>query len=224
MRMEPARSTVLCDPIATARGSFAALASQFRGENWKQMEVHRTACVALLTALLLSAGSNAAAQSTDSSRFEVGGQLTLQSQTGGGVRVGWNLTRHLVLESQVDIYPGNTPFNNKLQAVFGVKAGARRSRVGLFGKIRPGIVHRVDLVTPPGSFCAIPEGCRGPDGGNWFALDTGIVLEGYLSGGVIARIDISDMFVPIEERDNAGNLLSSSGHNAQASFGVGIRF
>ena len=181
-------------------------------------------CLCLPGALLVLSASAAAAQESTTPRFEVGGQLTMRRNTAGGARFGWNVTRHVAIESQVDIYPGDTPYDSKLQAVFGVKVGRHGQRYGVFGKLRPGVVNRVDLVTKPGSFCGIPEGCRNPDGGNWFALDAGMVIEAYSSHWFIARLDISDMFVPIRETDKVGNVLFVSSHDPQVSAGIGFRF
>ena len=189
--------------------------------------------IALLATLLIVLASRAAAQETAATpRFEVGGQISLLrlgefvagpdgSQAAGGARFTWNVTNAFALESQFDFYPSRAPFSRKTQAVFGVKAGKRGERFGVFGKLRPGFV---DLhANAANGSCVIPEGCVGLN--DWFALDVGLVVETYRTGGMVIRMDIGNTLVHrIHDTDIVGNAFPFSSHNPQVSVGVGRRF
>jgi hypothetical protein len=174
--------------------------------------------------------------------FEVGGQVTWlrlrefslvlprRTETAVGARFTLNLTRQMAIESQLDVYPGDEffPDRNKLQAVFGVKIGARGRRVGVFGKLRPGLIYVRDPL-----FCLIPEGCGSAPAGtrmgtradSWVALDAGVVVEAYPSHWLVARFDIGDTFVRrFDHTDGSGNVFHYSSHNPQVGVGVGIGF
>jgi hypothetical protein len=162
-------------------------------------------------------------------RFEVGAQvewlqleefsvvLPRRTEMAVGGRFTLNLSDYVAVESQINFYPRDEffPDRSKTQAVFGVKAGIRGRRVGLFGKFRPGLVYvRSPLV------CFIPEGCgsapASTDSRSWFALDVGAVVEMYPSRRWVTRFDVGDTFV---RRDSF-----FSSHNLQLSIGIGIRF
>ena len=162
-------------------------------------------------------------------RFEAGAQvewlqlkefslvLPRRTEMAVGGRFTLNLSDDIAVESQVDVYPRDefVPDRSKTQAVFGVKAGIRGRRAGLFGKFRPGLVY----VRSP-RVCFIPEGCRSAapstHSRSWFVLDMGAVVETYLSHRWMTRIDVGDTFV---RRD-----VHFSSHNLQLTVGMGIRF
>src|SRR6185436_15470119 len=86
-----------------------------------------------------------------SSKVEVGAQfssLTLTApggrrEVGVGGRVTYNLTDNLAVEGEANYFPsgstrGFDPGGNILQGQFGVKAGKRWEKFGLFAKARPG--------------------------------------------------------------------------------------
>jgi len=147
--------------------------------------------------------------------------LGRRTEMAVGGRFTVNLTDHVAVDSQISIYPRDEffPDRSKTQAVFGVKAGIRGRRVGLFGKFRPGLVYvRSPLV------CFIPEGC-GPapastDSRSWLALDMGAVVEMYPSHRWMTRFDVGDTLV---RRGNGSDSYFSS-HNLQLNIGIGIRF
>ena len=171
-------------------------------------------------------------------RFEVGAQvewlqfkefslvLPRRTEMALGGRFTLNLTDHVAVESQIDIYPRDQffPERSKTQGVFGVKAGIRGRRAGLFGKFRPGLVYvRSPLV------CFIPEGCgsasASTDSRSWFALDVGAVIETYPSRRLMTRFDVGDTFVRrFSYTDGSGNDFYFSSHNLQLTIGMGIRF
>jgi hypothetical protein len=143
-----------------------------------------------------------------------------------GGRFTLNLTDYVAVESQFDIYPQDEffPDRSKTQAVFGVKAGVRGRRAGLFGKFRPGLVY---LRSPLD--CLVPEGCgsapASTDSRSWFALDVGAVVETYPFHRLMTRFDVADTLVRrFSHTDGGGNDVYFSSHNLQLTIGMGIRF
>jgi len=99
----------------------------------------------------------------DEKTFEVGGQfslLRLSSSTvtsagnisgqdremvpGFGGRFGYNISKHFALEAEANFFPRNRDLEGgrKIQGLFGVKAGQRFEKAGVF--VKPG---RVSFIT-----------------------------------------------------------------------------
>jgi hypothetical protein len=182
----------------------------------------------------------AQAQELAAPRYEVGAQFTAldlrefslvlgrRSEIAVGGRFTMNLTNLLAVEAQMDFYPTDEffPDRRKIQGLFGVRAGIRNSRVGLFGKARPGFIHVRDRL-----FCLIPEGCIPRTPGDpthssryWFALDAGAVFEVYPSRRWALRIDAGDLFVRRFDGSDASGKRYYSSHNLQMGGGVALRF
>src|SRR5215470_12432890 len=95
----------------------------------------------------------------DAGKFEVGGHFTLLNATtrrgaedalkGFGGRLTYNINDFLAVEGELNYFPEDL-FNDPLvfpnahlvkpdlQGLFGLKAGMRWDKIGVFGKIRPG--------------------------------------------------------------------------------------
>lgn len=212
----------------------------------------------------LVVGVPAAAQ--DVPRYEVGGLITpltlrefgfvldRRNEIGVGGRFTVNLTRAIAADAEVDVYPDDRffPDRRKIQAVVGMKAGVRKNRIGVFGKVRPGFIHATEPVLcmlPEGclaaslarSFdrpvvCVTQEGCMATSPGEptllsryhdstWFALDTGGVVEVYPSSRFLVRFDAGDTFVRFQRgTDGSGRPLYFSSHNLQVGIGAAVRF
>jgi len=97
----------------------------------------------------------AGAQDTEK-RYELGGLITYTflreigtSDVGVGTEsagLGGRLVYHafplLDLETEINVLPGNSATSgNHLQGLFGVKAGKRWKKGGIFVKARPGFIH-----------------------------------------------------------------------------------
>jgi hypothetical protein len=99
-----------------------------------------------VTLMLISAP----VQGQQKDSFEVGAQFTsltpgAKREVGVGGRFGYNVTDHLAIETEVNYFPssstrGFAPGGNILQGQFGLKAGKRWNRFGVFAKARPGFV------------------------------------------------------------------------------------
>jgi hypothetical protein len=152
---------------------------------------------------------------------------------GIGGRFVYGATRHLDLESELIIWPNNSATAGTwIQGLFGVKAGQRFDRFGLFAKVRPGFMH----------FRKDPFGASDPRGRPSFpnrnfahstepSIDIGGVAEFYLRRGLILRFDLGDTVLHYGHRTVVVSQvlppIEAAGfttHNWQGSFGLGFRF
>ncbi|HEY1809750.1 MAG TPA: hypothetical protein VGG42_14380 [Acidobacteriaceae bacterium] len=140
-------------------------------------------------------------------------------------RYTWNLSPSLALEGSLAYLPGyQTSFGadngHELLSLAGVKAGWRRRRFGLYGKIEPGFAS-----FSPGLNVQIyanqPDEYQRRTN---FALDTGGVLELYPSARTILRFDVSQTL--LAEYDQV--LVRTSGfldlHEAHLADHLGLAF
>jgi hypothetical protein len=184
---------------------------------------------------------NAFGQS-DTPRYEVGGQFSSRNigfhdkgyesgrtwSKGIGGRFTFNLNKQIALESEVNFFPENSrssPVGSKTQMLFGIKAGVRKDKFGVFGKLRPGIMRFTNV-----DDC--PTDQRISCGGytkNEFTLDAGGVVEFYPSQKTLIRFDAGTTlirFSPTYRVDITRFLRTPGGINNyfQFSIGAGFRF
>jgi hypothetical protein len=116
-------------------------------------------------------------------------------------RSTWNLAPSLALEGSLAYFPGyQTSFGvdngHELLALAGVKAGWRRRRFGLYGKIEPGLAS-----FSPGLNVQIhPDQPSDYQRRTNFALDTGGVIELYPSDRTLLRFDLSQTLLAEYDR------------------------
>ena len=146
-----------------------------------------------------------------SGKLEFGPQLTttliqrrlsgtgVQTEPGFGGFASYQIFRFLYADGSLMYYPrdslpGFQDGGTLFQGVFGLKGGVRRSRLGLFGKARPGFVRSSNVVqgftqTAPGS--GVPSGAIF---GTYhtFAMDLGGVIEVYATRRQLLRFDLGD--------------------------------
>jgi hypothetical protein len=202
------------------------------------MRSHRQSLFISIFVLLATFCSTVIAQ-TELPRTEIGIQATLpvavgsyEADTGIGGRLTYNLNKHLAVEGALSFFPA-TPDNctshrcryfglgdERLLGVFGVKAGYRYDRFGLFLKARPGFrrlgkfptdgVCRTQTRTPEG-LCV--------NGVTYFAFDTGGVVEFYPTRRLMFRTDVGTAIIRQNDIYNAPlkGLI-------QINVGVGVRF
>ena len=200
---------------------------------------------------------------SDEKKFEVGGQFSAlrvptssvttagaafaitespETNYGFGGRFGYQLSKYFTLEAEGNFFPRDRDLDGgrKVQALFGVKAGKRFEKFGVFAKARPGIIRyeRGDYVFGSGVCLAVfppPLGCFRPVARTNFAFDLGGVIELYPSKRTIIRFDAGDTIVHLPTRNTAafqtnGSFLvvvsspPETKHNLQAGVGVGFRF
>jgi hypothetical protein len=188
---------------------------------------------AVLLILLSSVVTHAQSKSSKEYRFELGAQFSVlhfkdfaerrYGDKGGGARFTFNVSRNIALEAEANLFLTSTTENifrdlqQIKQALFGIKAGKRGEKIGLFGKARPGLIH-YGKVSPP--FCTTIVGtadCSFPTTN--FAFDAGGVVELYPTRRTIVRFDGGDTII---RRSIIGGTKVT--HNFQFSAGFGVRF
>jgi len=219
----------------------------------------------------------AQSRSSDHYKFEVGGHFSLikfgeqtainkvpyclatckiitepfshSTEVGLGARFGYNLNRHLAVEAEINFFPRDRLYEGgrKLEGLFGVKAGKRFRKFGVFAKGRPGFLRlgkgdfRMRPALCPGD---IPEpiGCFDPVAKTSFAFDAGGIVEYYPTKRLVVRFDAGDTILHFGERLavtsvpalNPGVTIpfkigllgapAETTHNLQGNIGVGFRF
>jgi len=213
--------------------------------------------------VFFSLQQQAQAQAEDVPRFEVGAQFSsltirepafsneFRTEPGFGGRVTFNFNSYLAAEAQVDFYPNDNGRGSVFSGgrttngLFGVKAGKRFERFGVFGKARPGFVRfgrtlsglSLDPNTSSSQFpLVLPEYRARTE----FATDIGGVLEFYPTRRLVTRFDIGDTIIRYQDRTlmfptfspgpppTTGVVFntfpSETKHNFQFSAGIGFRF
>lgn len=184
-------------------------------------------------------------------------------EVGFGARFTYNLNKHVALEAEGNFFPGirleeftgftsgGVPAGHIYQGQFGVKAGKRFKKFGLFAKIRPGFVG----FTQASHFTGFkPVTIFNPRFGEvhyedaqfrigpvtYPAADVGGVVEFYPSRRIVTRLDVGDTIIRYGVyRESRGIVCPLSApacpiqlferpaetrHNLQFSAGVGFRF
>ncbi len=184
-------------------------------------------------------------------------------ELGGGARFTYNLTNNIALEAEGNFFPGRPlaefggfspggiPSGHIYQGQFGVKAGKRFKKVGVFMKIRPGFVG----FTQASQFTGFSlKTFFDPSHGTMVQLenaefrigkatcpsaDVGGVVEFYPSRRIVTRLDVGDTIIRYGiYREPVGSVCAlccpcptqlyerpaETRHNLQFSAGIGIRF
>jgi hypothetical protein len=207
-----------------------------------------TLATAIACCLLLAQRTHA--QAHDAPKYEVGAlfsSITLTPSNGYRTEVGFggrftvNLTDHLGLEAETVFFP-NRGFSAEqrasgraVQGFFGVKAGKRWEKWGVFAKGRPGFISfgygkQVFVLDSAGNFVSAHS-----ERATHFAFDAGGVIEFYPTRHLVTRFDAGDTiirygrqtttfpgfppFPPTTVTDPA-----ATRHNFQFNAGIGYRF
>jgi hypothetical protein len=161
------------------------------------------------------------------------------TEAGFGGRITFNLNKNIALEAEGNFFPREN-FNDVfrggrlLQGQFGLKAGKRFGKFGLFAKARPGLASFSKVLTQVGATTLDINGqpvtipIFGEKRKTYFSMDLGGVLEFYPSRKVLTRIDVGDTII----RQNSDgfspfsftfNPTAKASHNFQLSAGIGFR-
>jgi hypothetical protein len=197
--------------------------------------------------LLMLSAQQALAQSP-AGKIEVGAQFTLlkvnasgdqngpfaifndveDTLAGGGIRIGYNLTSHLSVEAEGNIFKRPSEVDGRRsQGLFGVKYGKRGEKLGVFAKFRPGFM-RFDH-----TFGFVRESSINLDTRTniYLAMDAGGVVEVYPTRRSIIRFDFGDTIVRYTNRHIKGFetgaipiLKANTTSNFQFGVGFGFRF
>jgi hypothetical protein len=202
----------------------------------------KTSIVIPSIAALLSLLTFTASGQSPETKLEVGAQstsLTLfhpdffgdLTQPGFGGRVTYNFTRVIAADAEINFFPQKNGFligqGRAIQGQFGVKAGKRFEKFGLFGKVRPGFLSIDD---------AFSLDTNHPIGGaifpvsihrkTLFTTDLGGVLEFYPGKRTIVRFDGGDTIIrygPEFDFLNFPETQAKTRHNFQFTAGVSFR-
>lgn len=169
-----------------------------------------------------------------------------RTEPGVGGRFTYNLTNNVAFEAEGNLYPRSEsdltkPSGRIFQGQFGVKAGKRFRRFGIFGKARPGFVGFTQVTKLLSTTTTAPAGplnqvftvgTFGSGSKAYFSADLGGVFEYYASSKVFARFDLGDSIVRYQSFPGQGAFLSQAiivrppqtKHNLQFTAGVGFRF
>ena len=165
----------------------------------------------------------------------------ITTEAGFGGRFTFNLNKHVSLEAEGNFFPHES-FNDPagrgrvLQGQFGVKAGKRFGKFGIFAKARPGFLSFSKALTVIGTATYFDFNGQpftypvfGERRKTRFSMDLGGVLEFYPSRKLLTRIDVGDTIV----FHGADSLFpfglsvrprNRTDHNVQVSAGIGFRF
>ena len=207
-------------------------------------------------ALSFLSGEALAQSDSDPGKVELGVHFTSitkpdfdggNTEPGFGGRFTFNFNRSFAVEAEGNFFPHYCNFCSSenigrlTQGFFGVKAGKRFKKWGIFGKARPGVASfsggNFDIVPiSPGIFPGF-QVIRSR--ANNFAFDVGGVIELYHSRRIFTRFDGGDTIIHYPERTfNSFFVDPLTGaivpitftrpadirHNFQFSAGIGIRF
>ncbi len=182
--------------------------------------------------LLLVCASSARAQDKNP-KYEVGIHYSAlhvteksDKDSGLGLRFTYNLNDYVGLDAETTQFQQTREGggNNETQGLFGVRAGKRNKRYGVFAKVRPGLTRFYLLgITPgPNTF---------EQGHTRFSLDVGGVFEYYLHRHASIRVDAGDTMVRFKPGDFFYQRLDEPmfvqrrlSHNFQLNIGVALRF
>jgi hypothetical protein len=190
-------------------------------------------------------------QNREELRWEVGGHFTAlnfsrwdvvdpaPTYRGFGGRISLNLTRNFAVEVESAYLPDFA--EQKFLLLAGGKLGFRSQHLGLYGKVRPGVMLIRDRFFCGFWDCPPPE--RKYNDKYHFALDTGGVVEIYqvpflqqkgpaaVRDRLFLRFDASHLMVPFTSRysveiDGISIPIEtrSTRHGFTVSFGAGFRF
>jgi hypothetical protein len=186
--------------------------------------------VIMLLAIVLMCGAREAAAQPADPRAGLGLQysamaLDYPDQTRSGIG-GWftyDIADWLALDTSVSFFPTNDAVSGRQwQALVGAKAGWRNDRFGLFGKVRPGVLHFSRRFFAPDTACPLiipaPDSCF-IDGSN-LAVDVGAVFDVYPTRSTMVRVDAGDNVIRFGRDERSAEWT----HNPNVNLAAGWRF
>ena len=144
--------------------------------------------------------------------------------SGLGFRFTYNLNDYLGVEAEETYFPNlrEGSEGNERQGLFGVRAGKRTARYGLFAKVRPGFTRFYSLDR---TSLNLFEQDR-----TRFTVDVGGVFEYYLHRHLAIRVDAGDTMIHFKTGDffqqdfDRVFVQKKLSHNLQVNVGVALRF
>ena len=148
------------------------------------------------------------------------------TDSGLGLRFTYNFNDYLGVEAEETYFPNlrEGSEGNERQGLFGVRAGKRNQRYGLFAKVRPGYTRFYSLGTTLSPNFFEQDRTR-------FTVDVGGVFEYYLHRHAAIRIDAGDTMVHFKTGDFFLQGIGTKtfvqrklSHNLQINLGFAFRF
>lgn len=185
--------------------------------------------IVLAIIVLLMGGREGRAQSADS-HVDVGAHYSAlvlgdpgQARSGVGGWFAYQFVRWIALDADVSVFPSENAMGGRVsQALIGTSLGWRGERIGLSGKVRPGLVHFSDRFIAPGVVCIAifptPESCL-IDSRN-LAIDVGGVFNLYPTRSTVLRVDVGDTALRFGSHEPPAEWT----HHLQVNIGAGWRF
>lgn len=164
---------------------------------------------------------------------------------GFGGRFTYNLSRRLAVEGEANYFRSDPTLNErallnppvcckpfsggkKTQFLAGVKYGIRRSKYGVFGKARPGVIRFtaypkvIALFFSPLRDDMVIFSAEAP--ATFFNIDFGGVFEYYPSRRTVVRVDVGDTIIRYSAQKPKEINPSFTRNNLQVNIGFGFRF
>jgi hypothetical protein len=147
-----------------------------------------------------------------------------QMPNGLGAWFSWDASGSaLGLDFAINTFPEDHPIiGRQTELLAGVRSGIRIGKVGVFARLRPGIVHFSERFIAPDIACIAifptPEACL-IESTN-FVVDVGGTVEFYPTRSALIRIDVGDTLI----RFDRSGLDPSWKNNFQFAAGAGVRF
>jgi hypothetical protein len=153
-----------------------------------------------------------------------------QNQVAIGGRLSWNFSRHFGLDGEIDASPVRTPYLTTsyqggylLQSFFGIKAGKRWGRFGMFGKFRPGLNSYSRVITGISQSSVQLSFLFGRRTDP--AFDVGVITEFYVSRRILLRYDFGDTIIHYNSGSvGAIPVQGATRNNLQFSTSLAFRF
>jgi hypothetical protein len=191
------------------------------------------------------------AQEQDAPKVEIGAHFTSlelrvpgdfgtfgSTEPGIGGRIGYNVTDFFGVEAELNFFPQRSAAGGLKQGQFGIKAGKRFRKAGLFAKARPGFVSfdRVATVVGTDIFTGLDGSVFlfdvfGTRRRTLFSTDVGGVVEFYPSRNLLVRVDAGDTIIRYRAKDvrlsndtNFRDFPNRVIHNFQLTTGIVYRF
>lgn len=215
----------------------------------RQQIIKRAIIIACCLLLHQSAHAQTQAQD-DPPKYEVGALFSAitftpsngyRTEAGFGGRFTFNVNRHVGLEAETIFFP-NSSFSAEsrasgraVQSVFGVKAGKRWEKFGVFAKARPGLISfsqgkNILTFNSAGSFVSSRF-----ERATHFAFDVGGVVEFYPTRHIVTRFDAGDTIIRYGRQTTTFPAFppfpastftnpTATRHNFQFNAGIGYRF
>lgn len=205
--------------------------------------------LATLIVCLFMLNQGAQAQAHDAPKYEAGALFSAitftpsdgyRTEAGFGGRFSFNLNDHVGLEAVTIFFPNSgrsaepRASGRAVQGLFGVKAGKRWEKFGLFAKARPGLISFSEgrLVSAGKDASGLP--IFRLERATHFAFDVGGALEFYPTRRLVTRFDAGDTIIRYGRQTttftsptfgtNSFTLPANTRHNFQFDAGLGIRF